>query len=135
MLVICTLVLLLLVVEATAFGHSPAAGRYALSLANAFLLSAALLSAFAVVAVLVDEQVKVIGITLGSTLVMYVATGALKAADAPAWIRYFMPFEHYHSAEAMSGDGLPLWPVALLLLATAIATTVAFWWYGRRDLA
>jgi hypothetical protein len=135
MLVICTLVLLLLVVEATAFGHSPAAGRYALALANAFLLSAALLSAFAVVAVLVDEQVKVIGITLGSTLVMYVATGALKAADAPAWIRYLMPFEHYHSAEAMSGDGLPLWPVALLLLATAIATAVAFWWYGRRDLA
>ena len=135
MLFICVAVFLLLVIAVTIVGHTPSAGRYALALTNAYLLGAALFAAYIAVATMVDEQARVTGITLGVTLVLYIATAALKAADAPAPVRWLTPFEHYHSAEAMSGQGLPLLPLLLLPAATLVAGAAALYWYNRRDIA
>ena len=77
----------------------------------------------------------VLGITLGLTLIAFIATAALRATDAPEALRWFTPFEHYHSAEAMSGDGLPLLPLVLLPSMALAASAVAVYWYERRDIA
>lgn len=135
MFLICVLAFVLLTAEVWLVGHTPSADRYALALSNAFLLGAALLAAYIAIAVMVDEQARMTGIALGTTLVLYVATGALKAADAPAPVRWLMPFEHYHSADAMSGQGLPVLPLLLLISAGVIAATFALYWYNRRDIA
>jgi hypothetical protein len=76
----------------------------------------------------VDEQAKMMGIAPGTTLVPYLATGALKAADAPAPVRWLTPFVRYHSADAMSGQ-------VLLMLAGMITTMFAIYSYNRRDIA
>jgi len=133
--VICLGVFAVLVVGVAIIGHTPSAGNYALAMANAFLLSAALLAAYVAVAAAVDEQARVTGITLGLTLVLYILTGALKATDAPEAVLWFMPFEHYHSAEAMTGGSLPLLPLVLLPAATLAAGAAAVYWYNRRDIA
>ena len=133
--VICLGVFAVLVVGVAIIGHTPSAGNYALALANAFLLSAALLAAYLAVAAAVDEQARVTGITLGLTLVLYILTGALKATDAPEAVRWFMPFEHYHSAEAMTRGSLPLLPLVLLPAATLASGASAIYWYNRRDIA
>jgi putative exporter of polyketide antibiotics len=91
--------------------------------------------AYVAVAAAVDEQSRVTGITLGLTLVAFIATAGLRAADAPEALRWFTPFEHYHSAEAMSGDGLPLLPLVLLPSLAVAAATAAIYWYNRRDIA
>ncbi len=44
-----------------------------------------------------------------------------------------MPFEHYHAAEAMPGEGLPVLPQ--LVLAAAISGAAAVYWYNRLDIA
>lgn len=134
-LLICLALFAVLVVGVAIIGHTPSAGNYALALANAFLLSAALLAAYVAVAAAVDEQARVTGITLGLTLVLYILTGALKATDAPQEIRWFMPFEHYHSAEAMTQGSLPLLPLVLLPCAALVAGSAAIYWYNRRDIA
>jgi len=133
--VICLGVFAVLVVGVAIIGHTPSAGNYALALANAFLLSAALLATYVAVAAAVDEQARVTGITLGLTLVLYILTGALKATDAPEAVLWFMPFEHYHSAEAMTRGSLPLLPLVLLPAATLAAGAAAIYWYNRRDIA
>jgi hypothetical protein len=46
-----------------------------------------------------------------------------------------MPFEHYHAAEAMSGEGLPVLPQLVLAAAAVIAGAAAVYWYNRRDIA
>lgn len=135
LLLICVIVFAFLVIGVALTGESPSAGRFALALTNAFLLGAALLAAYVAVAAAVDEQARVTGITLGITLLLYVATAALLAADAPEALRWFTPFEHYHSAEAMSGEGLPLLPLVLLPSAAVAAAAVAIYWYDRRDIA
>ncbi len=134
-LVICAAVFIALVLLVVLVGHHPQADRYALALTNAFLLGGALLTAYIAVASAVDEQARVTGIALGVTLVLYVATAALRAADAPEALRWFTPFEHYHSAEAMSGQGLPLLPLLLLPAASVVAGGAALYWYSRRDIA
>ena len=73
--VICLGLFAVLVAGVAIIGHTPSAGNYALAMANAFLLSAALLAAYVAVAAAVDEQARVTGITLGLTLVLYILTG------------------------------------------------------------
>jgi ABC-2 type transport system permease protein len=135
LLLICLGVFAVLVVGVAVLGHAPAAGNYALALANAFLLSAALLAAYVAFASAIDEQSRTTGITLGLTLVTYVLTAALKATDAPEVIRWLLPFEHYHSAEAMTRGSLPLAPMLLLAAATLASSAFAVYWYNRRDIA
>lgn len=134
LLAICLGVLMVLVAGVALMGHAPSAGRYALALLNAYLLAAALLTAYIAIATFVDEQSRITGITLGLTFVLYIMTAALQATGAPDVVRWFMPFEHYHSAQAMSGDGLPAGPLLALAGATGVAVTVALYWYNRRDL-
>jgi len=134
MLLLCVAVFVLLVAEAAGVGHAPSPDRYALALTNGLLLGAVLLAAYMALAVIIDEQARVTGITLGATLVLYVATAALKTADAPEVLRWFLPFEHYHAAEAMTGQGLPILPLVLLSSAAVAAAAAAFYWYSRRDI-
>lgn len=135
LLIICLSVFVVLVIGVAIIGYAPPAGRIALALFNAYLLSAALLTAYVAVATFVDEQSRVTGITLGITFLLYIGNAALKATDAPSVIRWFTPFEHYHSAQAMSGDGLPVAPMVLLFAATVVAGGLALYWYNRRDIA
>ena len=58
-----------------------------------------------------------------------------RATDAPEAVLWFMPFEHYHSAEAMTQGSLPLLPLVLLPSAALAAGAVALYWYNRRDIA
>jgi ABC-2 type transport system permease protein len=135
LLVISVSVFVFLVIAVAISGETLSPDRYALALTNAFLVGAALMAAYVAVAAAVDEQSRVTGITLGLTLVAFIATAGLRAADAPEALRWFTPFEHYHSAEAMSGDGLPLLPLVLLLSLAVAAATAAIYWYNRRDIA
>ena len=134
-LLICVSVFVFLIIAVALTGETLSPDRYALALTNAFLLGAALMAAYVAVAAAVDEQSRVTGITLGLTLVAFIAAAGLRAADAPEALRWFTPFEHYHSAEAMSGDGLPLLPLVLLASLAVAAATVAIYWYNRRDIA
>jgi ABC-2 type transport system permease protein len=132
---VCAGVLAIITAGVLVIGHTPSVGNYALALANAFLLSAALFAAYAAVAAALDEQARVTGITLGITFVTYVLTAALRVTDAPEPVRWLMPFEHYHSAEAMTQGSLPIAPMLLLLAATIVAAAFAIYWYNRRDIA
>jgi ABC-type transport system involved in multi-copper enzyme maturation permease subunit len=135
MALICLATFVLLLVMVAVVGHTPDADRYALALANAFVLASALFCGYVLIATFVDEQARVTGITLGITLVMYIATAALKAAGAPDVVRWLMPFEHYHAAEAMSRGTLPVLPMVALAVAGVLAGTAAVYWYNRRDIA
>ncbi len=135
LLVLSASMFIFLVIAVAISGETLSPDRYALALTNAFLLGAALMCAYVAVAAAVDEQSRVTGITLGLTLVAFIATAGLRAADAPEALRWFTPFEHYHSAEAMSGDGLPLLPLVLLPSLAVAAATAAIYWYNRRDIA
>jgi len=132
--IVCLIVFAVLTAGVALAGHTPAPERYALALLNAFLLASALMAAFMGLATLIDEQARLSGITLGGTLVLYVATGALKAAGAPDPVLWLMPFEHYHAAQAMSGGGLPVAPLLLLILAAAVAAGAGLWRYNQRDV-
>lgn len=116
-------------------GHDVHAGRYALASFNAFLLGLALLGAFVAVASFIDEQSRVTGITLGTTLVLWISSVALQAADAPTFVRWFTPFEHYHSAAAMSGEPVTIGSLIVLPVAALLGGAVAMYWYNRRDIA
>jgi ABC-2 type transport system permease protein len=133
--VICLLTFALLVILLPVAGHAPAAGKFTLALFNAYLLGAALFTAFAFIASFTDEQARIIGIAIGGTLVMYIATGALKAAEAPEVIQWLVPFDHYHSADAVSGREVPVLSLVVLFLGTVISSMAAVYWYNRRDLA
>lgn len=133
--IICLLTFALLLALLPVAGHSPAAGKFALALFNAYLLGAALFCAYAFIAAFTDEQAKLIGIAIGGTLVMYIATGALKAAGAPEIVQWLVPFDHYHSADAVSGRHVSVLPLAVLFLAALIGGAAAVYWYNRRDLA
>lgn len=135
MAVICGLIFALLVITVLLTGHDPSAGRYMLALINAYLLGAALFSAYAFIASLVDEQARLIGVTIGATLVMYIATAALNAANAPDVVQWVSPFEHYHSADAMSGRDMPVLPLVVLITGAVVTGAAAMYWYNRRDLA
>lgn len=132
--VLCLAVFLVLVIGVALTGRDPGVGRYALALLNAYLLGAALLTAYVAIATLVDEQARLTGITLGLTFVLYILTAAFRATDAPDVIRWLTPFEHYHSAEAMTGEGLPALPVVVLAAAIVVASGASLHWYNRRDL-
>jgi ABC-2 type transport system permease protein len=134
-LLICVGLFAVLVAGVAIIGHTPSAGNYALALTNAFLLGAALLAAYIAVASAIDEQARVTGITLGLTLGAYVLTGAFKATDAPEVLRWLLPFEHYHSAQAMTQGSLPIAPLVLLISTTLAASGFAVYWYNRRDIA
>ncbi len=116
-------------------GHDTSPDRYALALANAYLLGAALFCGYAFIASFIDEQARVIGIAIGGTLVTYIATAALRAASAPDIVRWLSPFEHYRAAEAMSGRAMEPGSLAVLAVATIAAGAAALYWYNRRDLA
>jgi ABC-type transport system involved in multi-copper enzyme maturation permease subunit len=131
----CVSLYLLMVIGVALTGHSPSAGRYAFALLNAYLLGAALFSAYVLIASFTDEQARVTGIAIGATLVLYIATGALNAADAPNWLQWVSPFEHYHSAEIMSGDDVPIIPQIGLLAGGIITAAAALYSYDRRDIA
>jgi ABC-2 type transport system permease protein len=133
--VICLLTFALLIALLPVAGHAPAAGKFALALFNAYLLGAALFTAYAFIASFTDEQARIIGIAIGGTLVMYIATGALKAAGAPEVIQWFVPFDHYHSADAVSGRDMPVLPLVVLFIGAVVAGAAAIYWYNRRDLA
>ena len=133
--VICLMTFGLLVVLVALVGHSPSAGKLALALFNAYLLGAALFCGYAFIASFTDEQAKLIGIAIGGTLVMYIATAALKTAGAPDVVQWLMPFNHYHSADAMSGRHVPALPMIVLFVAALAASAGAVYWYNRRDLA
>ena len=132
---LCGSVFVVLTLEVKVVGHTPHAGRYALALFNAYLLGAALFTAYALIATFVDEQARIIGITIGATLVIYIATAALKTAGAPAYIRWLSPFEQFHSDDVMSGRALPVGSLIVLAAGAVIAAAGAVWWYNRRDLA
>ncbi|MEO7666977.1 MAG: ABC transporter permease subunit [Dehalococcoidia bacterium] len=132
---ICAAIFLLLVVGVLLTGHTPSADRYALALLNAFLLGAALFSGYVLIASFTDEQSRVTGIAIGVTLVLYIATAALGAAEAPDWLKWLSPFEHYHSASIMSGRGVPILPQVALLVGTIMASAAALYSYNRRDIA
>lgn len=134
LLFVCFIIFGALTLGVWLVGHTPSPDRYALALVNAYMLSAAMLTAFLALATVIDDQARLSGVTLGGTLALYVATGALKAAGAPNAVLWLVPFEHYHAAEAMSGQALPVWPVVLLGVAIAVAMAAAVWHYGRRDL-
>jgi ABC-2 type transport system permease protein len=133
--VMCVAIFLLLVIGVGLTGHSPSADRYAFALLNAYLLGAALFSGYVLIASFTDEQARVTGIAIGATLVLYIATGALKAADAPDWIQWLSPFEHYRSAEIMSGNGVPVLPQLALLAGAIVTGAGALYSYNRRDIA
>jgi len=116
-------------------GYESSPDHYALALFNAFLLGAALFCGYAFIASFIDEQARVIGIAIGGTLVVYIATAALRTASAPDVVRWLSPFEHYRAADAMSGRAVD--PGSLLVLAVAgvITGAAALYWYNRRDLA
>lgn len=133
--IICALTFVLLVALLPVTGHSPAAGKFALALFNAYLLGAALFCGYAFIASFTDEQAKLIGIAIGGTLVMYIATGALKSAGAPDAVQWLVPFDHYHSADAVSGRHVPILPMVALAAGSVIAGVAAVYWYNRRDLA
>ncbi len=135
LLVLSASVFVFLVFAVAISGETLSPDRYALALTNAFLLGVALLCAYVAVAAVVDEQSRVTGLTLGLTLVAFIATAGLRAADAPEALRWFTPFEHYHAVEAMSGDGLPLLPLIVLPSLAVAAAAVAIYLYNRRDLA
>src|SRR3972149_1188694 len=63
--VICLGVFAVLVAGVAIIGHTPSAGNYALAMANAFLLSAALLAAYVAVAAAAAERARGAGITPG----------------------------------------------------------------------
>ena len=131
---ICTAVFLVLVIGVALAGHTPSAGRYALALLNAFLLAGALLTAYVAIATIVDEQARLTGITLGLTFVLYILTAAFRATNVPDAVGWLTPFEHYHSAQAMTGSGLPVTPLIALAAAIAVASVLSMYWYNRRDL-
>ena len=131
---ICLAVFLFLVIGVALVGRTPSAGNYALALLNAFLLSGALLTAYVAIATVVDEQSRLTGITLGLTFVLYILTAAFQVADVPDVVRWLTPFEHYHSAQAMTGEGLPALPMVALAAAMALAAAASVYWYNRRDL-
>jgi ABC-2 type transport system permease protein len=133
--VICLVIFVLLAVGITLVGHTPSVGRYALALLNAYLLGAALFSGYAFIASFTDEQARLTGITIGATLVLYIATAALNAAGAPEWLQWVSPFEHYHSADVMSGREMPVLPMAVLFTGAVIAAVGAVYSYNRRDIA
>lgn len=125
----------LLTVGVALTGHDPHVDRYALATLNAYLLGLALLAAFVAVASFVDEQSRVTGITIGVTLLLWILSVALQAADAPTFVRWFTPFEHYHSAAAMSGGSVTIGSLITLAVAIVVASGVAAYWYNRRDIA
>jgi ABC-2 type transport system permease protein len=131
---ISSLVWFLLVVGVAATGHSPVAGRFALALLNAYLLGASLFCGYILIATFIDEQAPVIGIAIGFTLVLYIATGVLKTADAPVFIRWISPFEQYQSAAIISGDAPPYVAFVVLIAGALAAGAAAVYWYNRRDL-
>lgn len=135
MAVICILTWLLLVLLVPLTGRAPSAGKFALALFNAYLLGAALFCAYSLIASFTDEQSRLIGIAIGGTLVMYIATGALRSAGAPDFVQWLIPFDHYHSADAVSGRHVPILPMAALFVGAAVAGAAAVYWYNRRDLA
>lgn len=134
MVFVCLIVFGALSLGVWLVGHTPSPDRYAMALVNAYLLSAAMMVAFLALAAFIDDQARLTGITLGSTLVLYVATGALKAAGAPKAVLWLMPFEHYHAANVMSGQALPVGPLILLVVVIVVATAAALSHYARRDL-
>jgi len=133
--VLSVVVFLVLTIGVSLTGHTVHAGRYALASLNAGLLGVALLAAYAAVAAFVDEQGRVTGVTLGVTLVLWILSVALQAADAPMFIRWLTPFEHYHSAEAMSGGSVTIGALIVLVVATLAASGLTLYWYNRRDIA
>lgn len=133
--IICVVIFCLLVIGLPLVGHTPSAGRYALALLNAYLLGGALFCGYVLIASFTDEQARLTGITIGVTLVLYIATGALNSAGAPDWIQWLSPFEHYHSADVMSGRGMPVLPLLVLTAGGVIAAAAAVYSYNRRDLA
>jgi ABC-type transport system involved in multi-copper enzyme maturation permease subunit len=133
--IICGLCWLLLVALLPVMGHAPAAGKFALALFNAYLLGAALFTAYAFIASFTDEQAKLIGIAIGGTLVLYIATGALRSAGAPDVVQWLVPFDHYHSADAVSGRHVAVLPMVVLAAGTLVGAAAAVYWYNRRDLA
>ncbi|MEO8457415.1 MAG: ABC transporter permease subunit [Chloroflexota bacterium] len=135
MALICLAVFVLLLVEVPLFGNDPSVGRYAISLANAFLVGAALFGAYVLIASVTDDQGRVTGITLGVTLLLYVAKGALEAANAPNVVVWLTPFEHYHAAEAMSGRAVPVLPIIALAAGAVLESAAAVYLFKRRDIA
>jgi ABC-type transport system involved in multi-copper enzyme maturation permease subunit len=135
MAMICLAIFVLLVVEVPLVGHGASPGRYAVALSNAWLVGAALFAAYILIASFTDDQGRVTGITLGVTLLLYVAKGALEAANAPNVILWLTPFEHYHAAEAMSGRAVPVLPLVALAVVALIEASAAVWWFNRRDIA
>jgi ABC-2 type transport system permease protein len=132
--IICLAMLALLVLGVTLTGHTPSADRYALSLFNAGLLGSALFTAYVLIASRVDDQARVMGIAIGATLVLYIATGALNAADAPDWLQWLSPFEHYRSAEIIGRGDVPLDRLALLAFGGIVGALAALYSYNHRDL-
>jgi ABC-type transport system involved in multi-copper enzyme maturation permease subunit len=132
---ICFGAFVLLVVEIPLLGYDFSPERYALALFNAFLLGAALFCGYAFIASFIDEQARVIGIAIGGTLVVYIATAALRTASAPDAVRWLSPFEHYRAADAMSGRAIDPGSLLVLAVAALVAGGAALYWYNRRDLA
>ena len=135
LLLMCVVIFALMTVGVALTGHSVHADHYALAVFNAFLLSAALLTAYVALATFVDEQSKVTGVTIGVTLVLWIASVALQATDAPEVVRWFSPFEHYHSAEAMAGNSVTIGSLIVLGAASIVGAGTALYWYNRRDIA
>lgn len=135
MATICLAIFALLMIEAPLVGHDPSPERHALALSNAFLVGAALFAAYVLIASFTDDQGRVTGITLGVTLLLYVAKGALDAANARDVILWLTPFEYYHAAEAMSGRTVPVLPLVILPLVTFVETAATVYWFNRRDIA
>jgi len=132
---ICGGAFVLLAVQVPLMGYESSPDRYALALGNAFLLGAALFCGYAFIASFIDEQARVIGIAIGGTLVVYIATAALRTASAPDVVRWLSPFEHYRAADAMSGRAIDPGSLAVLAVAALVAGAAALYWYNRRDLA
>jgi ABC-2 type transport system permease protein len=131
----CVVIFALMAGGVALTGHSVHADHYALAVFNAFLLSVALLTAYIALSTFVDEQGKVTGITIGVTLVLWIGSVALQAADAPEAIRWLTPFEHYQSAEAMAGNSVSIGSLVVLGVASVVGSGVALYWYNRRDIA
>ncbi len=132
---ICGGAFVLLTVQVPLMGYDASPERYALALTNAYLLGAALFCGYALIASLIDEQARVIGIAIGGTLVTYIATAALRTASAPDGVRWLSPFEHYRAADAMSGRAIDPGSLVVLAVAAVAAGSAALYWYNRRDLA
>lgn len=132
---ICGGAFVMLVILVPVMGYDSSPDRYALALANAYLLGTALFCGYAFIASFIDEQARVIGIAIGGTLVTYIATAALRAASAPDIVRWLSPFEHYRAAEAMSGRAIDPGSLLVLAVAAVVFGGAALYWYNRRDLA